>query len=267
MPEIKTQISPQLYYRKMGTGPAVVLLHGFPESNHIWSAVWDDLCEQFTLIIPDFPGSGESELEKETSIYDMADCIAEILDNEKIEKAVIAGHSMGGYVGLAFAEKYPGKVIGLSLVHSTTEADDEEKKNTRLKAIELIRKGGKNAFIRQIIANLFSPHFKQAHPEIVEQQTEEALEMEEKSLINYYFAMIGRKDQSFWLKNTSIPVQWIIGMEDNLIYYKKILEQSAKSGINFVTFYNNCGHMSMLEDPNKLINDLKEFINYSYESV
>ncbi|MCD6012589.1 MAG: alpha/beta hydrolase fold protein [Flavipsychrobacter sp.] len=265
MPEISTSVSSVVFYRKMGSGPVLILLHGFPESSNVWRNVWYDLAKDFTLIIPDFPGSGDSVLEKDTTIVQMADCVAEIMTHEKVDKAVVAGHSMGGYIALAFAAKYPGKTLGISMVHSTAAADDEEKAKNRLKTIELIRNGGKNAFVRQMVANLFSPTFKEANPEIVKEQINLTLEVADESIINYTQAMIARDDQRFWLKNTSIPVQWIAGMDDNVISYKKILEQSVESGINFVTFYNNCGHMSMLEAPEKLVNDLKEFVVYSYE--
>lgn len=265
MPEISTPVSSSVFYRKLGSGPVLALLHGFPESSNIWRNIWYELAKDYTLIIPDFPGSGESVLEKETSIAQMADCVAAILKYEKISKAVVAGHSMGGYIGFAFAAQYPDMIAGLSVVHSTPLPDDEEKKKTRLKSIELILNGGKNAFVRQMIANLFAPSFRVANPDIIETQVALALETEESGLINYMKAMIDRADQRNWLKNTSIPIQWIIGLEDNIIPYKKILDQSAQSGINFVTFYNNCGHMSMLETPEQLTGDLATFTNYCYE--
>jgi pimeloyl-ACP methyl ester carboxylesterase len=266
MPEIKTTVSSRLFYAKSGNGPALVLLHGFPESNNLWRKVRDQLSKSFTLIMPDFPGSGGSVLEQDTSISQMADCVAAVLDNEKTGKAVIAGHSMGGYVAFAFAAAYPQKVAGLSLIHSIPQADDEEKVKNRKRSIEIIQKGGKNAFIRGMVPNLFSAGFNQSHPAIVDEQMYLALEIDEKSLINYYQAMIDRKDQSFWLQNTSIPMQWIIGIDDNVIYYKKILEQSIKSGINFVSYYSDCGHMSMLEAPARLTTDLTEFTRYCYET-
>lgn len=248
----------------MGHGPVLVLLHGFPECNQVWRNVWYDLANEFTLIIPDLPGSGDSSLDGATSIEQMADCVADILNHEQVPSAVIAGHSMGGYVTLAFGKKYPDKVLGLSLVHSTAAADDDEKKKNRQKTIELILNGGKNAFVRQMVGNLFSPTFKVAHPEIVEEQVELTLETADEAIINYSRAMMTRDDQRFWLKTTSIPMQWIAGKDDNVISYKKILEQCAESGINFVTFYNNCGHMSMFEAPQKLVNDLSDFVKYCY---
>lgn len=265
MPEIKTKVSSRIYYRKLGAGPALVLLHGFPESSNLWRFVQDHLSRYFTLILPDFPGSGASTLESDTSIAQMSDCVIDIMDNERIKKAVIAGHSMGGYVGFDLAARHPDRVAGLSLVHSTPAADDEEKKKTRLKTIDLIEKGGKSAFLRQMIPNLFSEAFKQKDAATVEEQVQSGMQLGEKSLINYYRAMAGRSDRTGLLQAATHPIQWISGIDDNIISYKKILALCAKSGISFVTFYNNCGHMSMIEAPERLISDLKQFADYCYK--
>jgi pimeloyl-ACP methyl ester carboxylesterase len=135
MPEIKTNITSRLHYKKMGSGPVLVLLHGFPESHKIWRKVWPQLSQHYTLIMPDFPGSGGSLLESATSIEQMADCVQAILQHECIEQAVIAGHSMGGYTAFAFAAKYPELTRGLSVVHSSPAADEDEKKQTRLRCV------------------------------------------------------------------------------------------------------------------------------------
>ncbi len=264
MPEISTPVCKGLFYRKMGNGPVLILIHGFPSDGTVWSQIQQELSESFTLLIPDLPGSGSSHLEGIADIGYMTDCIKALMGAEGIKKAVIAGHSMGGYVGCEFAVRYPDLVAGLSLIHSVPVADDEEKKNLRLKSIELIRKGGKSTFIRQLIPNLFSNNFKQTNPAVVESQVKLALELDDKSLINFYYAMIGRRDNRSALIDSGFPIQWIIGMDDNVIFYKKILELCYKSQINFVTFKNNCGHMSMLETPASLITDLKEFTEYCF---
>jgi len=261
---IANPVSSKVAYRVEGEGPVLVLLHGFPESGTLWRKITGSLANHFRLLIIDFPGSGESLLETQTSIIDMADCVKSILDHEQIENAVIAGHSMGGYVGFAFGFKYPERIAGLSLVHSTPVADDEERKKIRLKAIELLRKGGKTAFISQMVPNLFSPTFKKNRHALVQEQVELALEMPEESMINYYNAMIGRNDYSAWLKTVTFPVQWIIGIDDSAIPYKKVLQHTYSSSINFGNLYENCGHMAMLETPEKLIADLAEFTSYCY---
>lgn len=265
MPDITVAATSQMHYNKTGSGPCLVLLHGFPESSTLWRCVADALAASFTLIMPDFPGSGDTPLEQATSLAQMADAAKDILNAEQIEKAVIAGHSMGGYVAFQFAATYPERVQGLSIIHSTPVADDDEKKANRRKAIDLIRKGGKSAFIKQMVTNLFPESFRIAHPGVVDEQINLSMQVNEDALVNYYEAMIGRNDHSAMLSAFQPPIQWIIGTEDTVIPYKKILSKCIQSRINFVTFYNNCGHMSMLECPEKLIADLTAFANYCYD--
>lgn len=264
MSENKSTEQSGIYYRKTGSGPAIILLHGFPASGGLWRNIWGGLSVSNTVIMPDLPGSGNSPLKGATSISDMAEMIKEIMDGEQLEQAVIAGHSMGGYVALAFAALYSQKVAGLSLIHSTTDADDEEKIKTRQKAIALIEKGGKQGFINQMVPNLFSDATKQAQPELIREQIKESMEVQDAGMINFYKAMIDRKDTTQILPNATFPVQWICGHDDNVIPCKKILNKSYKADINFVSFYINCGHMSMLEAPRQLTMDLTSFISYCY---
>ncbi len=253
-----------IYYTRTGNGPALVLLHGFPESGTLWKRVVNELSPHATLIVPDMPGAGNSPLSGEVSIDDMADFVKDVLDKEGIDKAIIAGHSMGGYIALAFAERHTARVAGISLVHSTPVGDDEEKKVMRQKSVELIRKGGKRVFVTQMIPNLFSDDFKAKKPEVVEECIDEAMKMSENGMVNFYQALIGRKDRVSILKDAPYPLQWIIGHNDNIMPYKKILQHCYHSGTNFVALYENCGHMSMYEAPAKLTDDLKNFIDYCY---
>ena len=267
MPEINTAVSSSLFYTRQGSGPCIILVHGFPESGSLWHKISEELSAAFTVVIPDMPGSGNSRLDRDTDVADMAACIIAIMDAENIAKAVIAGHSMGGYIGFEFAARYPARLAGLSLVHSIPVADDEEKKKSRQKSIDLLGNGGKVSFIRQLIPNLFSAPFKQSHMQFVEEETDKAMVMNEASLINFTRAMMNRNDNSNALLTASFPVQWIIGKDDNVINFKKIVPYCYKSRINFVSFYNNCGHMSMMEAPDQLSSDLKLFTGYCYENV
>lgn len=264
MPENNRIDTTGISYRKFGSGPVIILLHGFPGSGMLWRNIWDDLSVSHTVIVPDLPGTGYSVLNGTPGINDMADMIKEIADKETSGQVVLAGHSMGGYFALAFAKAYPDKVAGLSLVHSTTAADDEEKIKTRQKAIELIMKGGKKQFISQMVPNLFSETFKAANPDILQKQVEQSLELTDVALINFYQAMIDRTDTTEVLDTAAFPVQWICGVDDTVIPCKKILEKTNRSNVNFVYFYNDCGHMSMLEAPERLTADLKELASFSF---
>lgn len=258
---------PSIYYQKFGSGPAIVLLHGFPESGVLWKDVWPALAEQYTVIVPDLPGSGKSARGNDAiSIEALAGSVAAVLEAEQVDQALLAGHSMGGYIALAFAALYSSKLAGLSMVHSTAYADDEEKKNNRKKAIELIRKGGKEPFIKQMIPALFSPRTKETLPGIIERQVESGLKLEAESMIAYNQAMLERPDRVGLVANAAFPMQWIIGKDDSVISFTKGLQQCTLAYTNFVSVYNMCGHMSMLENKDGLVFDLLDFAAYCFWS-
>lgn len=263
---IKGRSFPQIAYRKTGKGPVLVLLHGFPENGDLWNKVEPELSEKFTLIIPDLPGSGDSVLaEAQTSMDELAGAVKEILDTEGVKKLVLAGHSMGGYTALAFAEKYPGILKGLSMVHSLATADNEEKKENRRKAISVIQKGGRETFIKQMIPGLFSADFKNNQADELKRQVDTGLKLPAGSIVAFYNAMINRPDRSGILTTAKYPVQWIIGKEDTIASPEVVLKQSTLSGVNFVSVYEDCAHMSMIEQPELLIQDLGRFVQYCFD--
>jgi len=256
---IETPVAPRLCYRKSGTGPPIVLLHGFPEDGSLWEPIGAELSRKYTVIIPDIPGSGESELAGNPSIEDLAEPVSEMLRAENLGPVMLVGHSMGGYIALAFAEKFPSMLAGLSLVHSTAAADTEEKKETRRKSIELIRKWGKKPFIEQMIPALFAKDFRNEHPAIIERQIDRGMKLKEESMIAFYTAMINRPDRTGNLVKSAIPLQWIIGKEDSVVPVTAALKRCSLSDISFVSLYEGCGHMSMIEQPGRLLKDLEEF--------
>jgi pimeloyl-ACP methyl ester carboxylesterase len=189
-----------------------------------------------------------------------------VLDNEGVDSAVVAGHSMGGYVAMEMAYKYPEAIKGLMMIHSIASADTEEKKEQRRKAIALIGKGGKEAFVKQMIPTLFSHVTVETHPDIVANQLAEALKTPAQSLIAFYNAMINRQNRVEVLPTATFPVFWAIGNADNLIPKEKIMQQSMLSSVNFVELYKDSGHMAMLEEPEQLTVDMIEFSSYCHAS-
>ncbi|HXS36307.1 MAG TPA: alpha/beta hydrolase [Flavipsychrobacter sp.] len=265
MIHIHTEEFPIISYGKWGHGPAIILLHGFPENGELWRYVWPALSQNFMVLVPDLPGTGESTFKGTSiSIEQLAGCINSILEKEGLDNALIAGHSMGGYIALAMAELYPEKVRAISFVHSTAFADSDEKKLTRRKSIELIRKGGKEPFINQMAPNLFSSIYRDKFPEMIRKEIERGVAQKEETMIAFYEAMANRPERTKVLKNSLFPMQWIIGKDDNIIPFKIQLQQCYLSNINFVSLYDSCGHMSMLEKPEPLANDLEQFAMYCY---
>lgn len=255
-------------YTKIGAGQPVVLIHGFPNDSSAWNVIAPKLAGNFEILLPDLPGAGNSPLPAEPlSMEMMATAIKEMLDKEGIEKAIIAGHSMGGYTAMQFAQMFPERVKGISLIHSLASADNEEKKENRRKAIALMRKGEaeKEMFLKGMAQNLFAETFAKEHPEALKTVIANGMKLSVEALTGFYTAIMNRSDKKEVLLNASYPVQWIIGNEDAATPMKEALEQCHVAKVNKVSIYRPCGHMSFMEMPQRLIDDLNFFFDFCYQ--
>ncbi|MEO7524453.1 MAG: alpha/beta hydrolase [Ferruginibacter sp.] len=253
-----------LHYTVNGTGSPVVLLHGFGEDSSVWHFQVTALQNDYMVIVPDLPGSGKSSFLDSESIRmeDYADCIKRILDEEVIEKCIMIGHSMGGYITLAFADKYTLSLTAFGLFHSSAYADDDEKVQVRKKAIDFIEKNGGPAFLKTSIPPLFFDAEKNEYD--IEMLLEKSNNFTAKALIQYYQAMISRPDRTEFLKMTPLPVLFIIGQHDKAVPFNHGLEQAKMPGHSYVHILRNSGHMGMLEETvnsNKFLADFLKMID------
>jgi pimeloyl-ACP methyl ester carboxylesterase len=256
----------KIFYRLEGNGNPVLLLHGFAEDGNIWNKQINVLKENNLLIIPDLPGSGHSEmLDGTPGLKDYAEVVKAIAQEVVLNKQqnqnqfCLIGHSMGGYITLAFAEKYPGLLNSFGLFHSSAFADTEEKKATRRKGIAFIKKNGTEAFLKTSIPNLFSEETKNEKPELITQLFDIAKNISPEALIQYYEAMILRPDRIPVLKSFNKPVLFIIGKEDNAVPLAASLAQCHIPAISFVHILHHSGHMGMWEEEELSGFFLKEF--------
>ena len=281
----------ELHYKTTGPGIPVVLLHGFAEDSTIWDNQVDFLKTNYRLIIPDLPGSGQSQMlntplsfgeslsrpigrlgvRSNIGMEDYAQCIKQILDAEKIERCIMIGHSMGGYISLAFAEKYPGMLISFGLFHSSAYADDVAKVETRKKAIKFIETNGVEAFLNTSIPGLFYDQGNSGAADALLGGTGQATELARrliekgkafspKTLIQYYQAMIARHDRTMILKKSTSPVLLIMGEHDKAVPFKHSLEQSYMADQSYIHVLRNSAHMGMLEEPGRVNEILANFL-------
>jgi len=256
-----------IVYHVTGNGAPVVLIHGFAEDNTIWKYQQAFLQQHFQLIIPDLPGSGQSPFlpfKNTSAIIDgYAAIIKKILDQENIKSCNVVGHSMGGYVALAFAEKFPEHLAGLGLFHSTAYEDTEEKKKSREKGIAFIQKFGSKEFLKQAIPNLFGENFKKEHPGNIDELIEASGNYTQQALVQYYEAMMARPNRIAVLKSTSKPVLFIIGEEDKSVYLQDSLSQCHLPGLSLIDILPNVAHMGMWEMKDRSNATLMSFLNYT----
>ncbi len=254
-----------IFYRIEGKGKPVVLLHGFGEDGHIWDQQVDFLKQHCMLVIPDLPGSGRSTImgheTSDTSIDDYAGCIHALLQHEKMAPCMMLGHSMGGYITLAFAEKYPSLLCGFGLIHSTAFADNEEKKQNRSRGIELMRKYGGYHFLKTTIPNLFGEQFKKEHSGKVEELISTSASFSTIALQQYYHAMMERPDRTHVLKSNPLPVLFVIGTADVAAPLQDVLQQTHLPLKSYIHILEGVGHMGMWEATAQLNQYLLAYIS------
>jgi pimeloyl-ACP methyl ester carboxylesterase len=180
---------------------------------------------------------------------DYAASVKAILDQENIPVCCLVGHSMGAYIGLAFAAAYPEYLTGLGLFHSTSYPDSAEKKNAREKSIAFIESYGSGPFIEQSIPGLFSEDFKKTHPEKIAAIVHQYANSNPVSLIAYYRAMIDRPDRTELMKSIQVPVLLVLGDQDKAVPFEDGLRQSYLPQICYIHILQRVGHMGMLEYP------------------
>jgi len=241
----------QLHYRKIGVGAATLLIHGFGEDGNVFNQAIKHLPEQGMLLIPDLPGSGESEIwpAAELSLNDFALALDTILKKEGIEKCSVMGHSMGGYIAMAFAEQFPEKMVALSLLHSTAYADSAERIQKRKQAIDFIEREGAAAFLRISLPGLFAPAFREQGKAAIDALLTSMKQVSGSTLIQYYRAMMQRPDRSKLLEVAPYPVMFIIGQEDEIVQPADTLQLADITANAYIHVLDNVGHMSMLEAP------------------
>ena len=225
----------------------------------MWQEYVDLFAKTNRVITIDLLGHGETEcLGYVHEMEDNANVVNEVLEHLQIEKAIILGHSMGGYVGLAFAELYPDKIKKLVLLNSTSKEDSAEKKLNRTRAIKAVKQNYVS-FVSLAIANLFSENNRIRLANEIEKVKEQALKTPLQGIIASLEGMKIRKDRETLLHENRFPVLLILGKKDPVLNYEDSLSQIEDTTVELVSFED--GHMSHIENKEELKNILSIFFN------
>jgi len=236
-----------LSYNICGSGPAIVLLHGFLEDKNIWDRLSVFLKGQFTVVCVDLPGFGQSENHAETHpMLLMADTVNEVLEAEQIKHCVLVGHSMGGYVSLAFARKYPAKLDGLVLFHSQAAADSEEAKNNRNRTMKVVKSNHKS-FVSSFIPSLFAAENVDKFQKEITLLKETSEQTSVEGVCAALAGMRDRNDQLGLLKAFDKAVFFIIGKQDSKISMATIWPQLEIPKNCEALILDGVGHMGFIE--------------------
>jgi pimeloyl-ACP methyl ester carboxylesterase len=245
-----------IYHQESGTGPALILIHGFCETSSIWDTVATKLSGQFRVICPDLPGFGKSAMP--VTPFTISEIGAEIsrwIISNQLVKPVIIGHSLGGYVTLAVANKGEVPLAGFGLFHSTAMPDSEEKKANRNKVIEFVTRNGVKAYIDTFAPSLFFDKKSRHLPSVSAMMAGASPE----ALTAYVAAMRDRQDQTVLLARYVRPVLMLAGAKDELIPLESIEKQAKMLQKGTLTALPETGHMGMLEAPEKSAREVAKF--------
>lgn len=244
-----------LAFERRGHGLPLVLIHGYPLDHTIWEKVAPLLEKDFDLILPDMRGFGQSsEVESTYTVADLASDVAGLLDHLKVGRAFVAGHSMGGYVALAFARAYPQRLAGLGLISSQVLSDSADGKAGRYKTAAAVAENGAS-----LVAEAMSP--KLSADVRVQLFARELIGRQKTAgVIGALKAMAERPDSTDLLKILKVPMLIVHGGADALIPLERGREMmKIASGAHYVEL-SGLGHMAMMENPQAVADALKSFV-------
>ncbi|MFH6767612.1 alpha/beta hydrolase [Gaetbulibacter aquiaggeris] len=247
-----------IFYTDKGTGVPVVLLHGFLENSTMWDAFIPVLSKKNRIICIDLLGHGQTDcLGYIHSMELMAEIVKAVLNHLNISQTILIGHSMGGYVALAFAENNPKNVIGLCLMNSTANADSSERKKNRDRAIIAVKQNHKT-FVRIAVVNLFRPKNRKIFANQIKLIKEQALKIPVQGIVAALEGMKIRKDREQFFKNAAFEKLMIISKKDPVLAFKSLIKQTKNSNIKVVEFPD--GHMSHVENETLFLRTIVHFI-------
>ena len=249
-------------FQESGSGKPVVLLHAFPLSRKMWQPQIEALSAAgFHVILPDLRGFGENHNFADiNTMEDLAKDVCELMVNLKIERAIIGGLSMGGYVTFNFYRLFPEKFAGLLLFDTNSAADTEEKREARFDLIDEIEKSGAQALIDGMLPNLISDWTKENNPDLVAKLKAMFAETNPQAAIAALRGMAERQDHSNILKDINVPTLLIFGEHDKITNLEIGEKMHAKIPDAALTKIKNAGHYSNLEQPEAFNDALVSFV-------
>lgn len=239
----------------------LVLLHGFCEDSSVWSSILPKL-RKLRVVRIDLPGFGGSDQPLAPGMEGYAEAACAVLNELGIGQCVLAGHSMGGYTALAFAQKYPERLAGLALVHSHPFEDSPERKENRFRGIDMLRSGKKDLYVAQLFPGLFAPDFARAHTEILESLVRQGRRQPEAGIIAALEGMIDRADHADTLKTAPCPVLLLGGELDSIVPPDWLYRVAHLPEIAEIHILPGVGHMGMFEAPDNTAEILIRFYRF-----
>src|SRR5450759_5250165 len=242
--------------------PVIIFIHGFPFNNSMWNLQVESLLDYYRVITYDIRGFGNSDTGNEDfSIELFVKDLLSLMDALKIDKTMLCGLSMGGYIALNAVENYPGHFKALILSDTNCLADTPEAKEKRMNTIESIRKSGVEKYADESIKNLFAPESFKTKKEEIGEVREMIINTSEQSLVNTLIALSVRKETCSRLQEIKMPVLIMVGKEDKITPPSAAQLMHEKIKGSFLYIIEHAGHLSNMENPDEFNVQLEKFIS------
>jgi pimeloyl-ACP methyl ester carboxylesterase len=250
----------KVHYCVKGKGRAIVLLHGFLGSMQIWENLIPSLSKRYKVVMIDLPGHGKTENFGYVHKMDlMAEAVKAVLNELQLRRYVLIGHSMGGYVTMAFAEKYMDNLRGVVLFHSTAVADSEEKKSDRDKAIK-VAKRNKEKYLKESVKKLFLPANIKKQPKLLDMASNIAHTTSVQGIVAAIEGMKQRRNTEVVLQFCNCPVMFIAGLHDLLLPLEIHQHQFKLPAAHQLLLLEHSAHMGFYEEPEAIIKGMLPFL-------
>lgn len=249
-------------YTDVGSGPSVVLLHGYPFNRSMWREQVDSLSANYRVIAPDLNGLGETSVSLESATMDeMAQTVAALLDELEIKRVTLGGLSMGGYVALAFYHRFQFRVRALILADTRSQADTTEARQGREQQAGKILKEGMSSITDDFLKKVLTPATLSEKPEIVGRVRAMILATKPQGAAAALRGMASRRDQTDFLPDIIAPTLIIVGGEDRLTppVDAELMHREIRG--SHLEIIEGASHLSNLERPIEFNRALKDFLD------
>ena len=251
----------RIHYSDTGKGAVIVLLHGYLESSEIWNGFSSKLSAGFRVISPDLPGCGLSDVYGTVHTMEfMATAVKDLIDSLGLKKVFIAGHSLGGYVTLAFLGLFPDNLAGYCLFHSQPFEDSPAALDKRKREIEIVKMGKKNLMYPDNVTRMFATSNLEKFSDALQRSKDIASAIPGEGIIAVLKGMMARPSRLSFMEAGRVPCLWILGSMDNYIQCDLIQTQVKLPANARVVVLKNTGHLGFIEEEELSVKVLSDFV-------
>jgi pimeloyl-ACP methyl ester carboxylesterase len=252
----------RIHYSDSGNGTIIVLIHGYLESSEVWNGFAEKLKSEFRIISVDLPGHGLSDVYGDVhSMEFMATAVKNLVDSLDLNDVFVVGHSLGGYVALAFLELFPEYLSGYCLFHSQPFADTPAALEKRRREIEIVKAGKKNMMYPDNIIRMFAPSNLEKFSDSLRKSKDIASQIPGEGITAVLNGMMIRPSRLSFMEDGKIPCLWILGLMDNYIPCDIIRANVNLPPNARVIVLKESGHLGFIEEEENSLRAITEFVN------